>query len=456
MSLWKRTLLIIFGALFLLAALLATFKDNILLGAEAYLFGYPLVMMETTRVHSARYIGPENELRRVQQFPDANFKDVVRPNVDTLYTTAFFSMKDGPWVFDMPANSTRYELMPFMDAWTDVFASPGTRTSGHTAARYLLVGPDWQGEVPSGMQLLRSPTDMVWLIGRTQTNGAADYETVHRLQDRLKVHQLNAHKVNDGPTSFAATPWQASSASAVPPVVQMRHMRTPEFFQALMTLMVHNPAKPEDAPMLKRLETAGLIPGQPVNLSWPQRASFSLGRWLANFKVQQALRAKANDGTWTTPPLNLGNYGTDYNTRGAVAMVGLGANLPQDALYPNTQLDQQGQVLSGQHRYRLHFAPHQLPPVQAFWSITAYGEDEFLIENPIKRYALGDRDPLKFNADGSLDLWIQAQAPQDEALRNNWLPVKDHAKFLLNARLYWPKEDALQGRWKMPVVERID
>jgi hypothetical protein len=208
--------------------------------------------------------------------------------------------------------------------------------------------------------------------------------------------------------------------------------------------------------MLKRLEAAGLTPGQTVTLSWPQKASFALGRWLANFKVQQALRAKADDGTWTTPPLNLGHYGTDYNTRGAVAMVGLGANLPQDALYPNTQLDHQGQVLSGQHRYRLHFASDQLPPVQAFWSVTAYGEDEFLIDNPIKRYALGDRDPLKFNADGSLDLWIQAQAPQDLALQSNWLPVKSQAKFLLNARLYWPKADALQGRWKMPVVERID
>lgn len=456
MSLWKRTLLILVSAAVSLAAVLASFKDSILLGAEAYLFGYPLVMMETTRVHSGRYIGPENELRRVRQFPDANFKDVVRPNVDTLYTTAFFSMKDGPWVFDMPANSKRYELMPFMDAWTDVFASPGTRTSGVAAARYLLVGPDWQGEVPRGMQLLRSPTDMVWLIGRTQTNGPADFETVHALQDRLQVQKFNAHPAIDTPQKISTTAWQASNSPAVPPVVQMRNMRTAEFFQQLMALMVRNPAKPEDAPMLKRLEAAGLTPGQTVTLSWPQQASFALGRWLAHFKVQQALRAKANDGTWTTPPLNLGNYGTDYNTRGAVAMVGLGANLPQDALYPNTQLDHQGQVLSGQHRYRLHFAPDQLPPVQAFWSVTAYGEDEFLIDNPIKRYALGDRDPLKFNADGSLDLWIQAQAPQDSALQSNWLPVKSQAKFLLNARLYWPKEDALHGRWKMPVVERID
>ena len=179
----KRILLSVLVLVSLLAALLLAMKDKIALGAEAYLYGYPLVMMETTRVQSAKYIGPENQLRLVRQFPNAQFKDVVRPNVDTLYTTAFISMKEGPWVFEMPANDKRYELMPFMDAWTHVFASPGTRTSGHQGATYLLVGPQWDGQVPKGMTLLKSPTDMVWLIGRTQTNGAADFATVHELQN---------------------------------------------------------------------------------------------------------------------------------------------------------------------------------------------------------------------------------------------------------------------------------
>ena len=173
----KRILLSVLVLVSLLATLLLAMKDKIALGAEAYLYGYPLIMMETTRVQSAKYIGPENQLRLVRQFPNAQFKDVVRPNVDTLYTTAFISMKEGPWVFEMPANDKRYELMPFMDAWTHVFASPGTRTSGHQGATYLLVGPQWDGQVPKGMTLLKSPTDMVWLIGRTQTNGTADFAT---------------------------------------------------------------------------------------------------------------------------------------------------------------------------------------------------------------------------------------------------------------------------------------
>ena len=449
----KRILVLRLGAVLLIAAMLALLKDKIMLGAEAYLLAYPLVMMETTRLHSAQFIGPENQLRRVRQFPDANFKDVVRPNVDTLYTTAFIRMKDGPWVFEMPANTERYELMPFMDAWTHVFASPGTRTSGSNAATYLLTGPGWQGEVPQGMQWLKSPTDMVWLIGRTQTNGVADFATVHRLQDRLQLKKLASIQNN----SNAKVPdaWQRSSATAVPPVIQMRNMSTSEFYERLMRLMVDNPPHADDAPMLERLAAVQLVPGQAVSLNALNRACFALGRWLADDKVHKVLRAKPTQGAWSSPPLNLGAYGTDYNTRAAVAMVGLGANLPQDALYPNTSLDQDGKALMGDQRYRLHFQANQLPPVRAFWSITAYGADEFLIENPLKRFALGDRDALTFNADGSLDIWIQAQAPEAPEQRSNWLPVKAQAPFLLNARLYWPKDNALSGGWKMPTVERL-
>ena len=448
----QRVLVFVLVTVIVFAALLALLKDKIMLGAEAYLYGYPLVMMETTRVHSSQFIGPENQLRLVRQFPDANFKDVVRPNVDTLYTTAFIRMKDGPWVFEMPANTARYELMPFMDAWTNVFASPGTRTSGTAAATYLLTGPGWQGEVPVGMQRLQAPTDLVWLIGRTQTNGAADYPTVHRLQDRLKLKRFEPDTPSNASTTDA---WQRSTMPVVPPVMQMRNMTTAAFFERLMGLMVANPPAANDAPMLQRLAAVQLVPGQAVNLSAFNMACFALGRWLADYKVHKVLSAKATDGTWSSPPLNLGAYGIDYNTRAAVAMVGLGANLPQDALYPNTSLDHEGKQLMGDQRYRLHFNANQLPPVKAFWSITAYGADEFLIENPLKRYALGDRDALTFNADGSLDIWIQAQAPDTPAKRSNWLPVKAQAPFLLNARLYWPKDDALNGTWKMPAIERL-
>ena len=460
MMILKRILLLALVLVTLLAVLLLAMKDKITLGAEAYLYGYPLVMMETTRVQSAKYIGPENQLRLVRQFPNAQFKDVVRPNVDTLYTTAFISMKEGPWVFEMPANDKRYELMPFMDAWTNVFASPGTRTSGNQGATYLLAGPEWDGQVPKGMTHLKSPTDMVWLIGRTQTNGAADFATVHELQKRLRLTKWptpeNSTSANTDSKREAKPDWQVSLEPSLPPVAQMKALSTPEFFNRLMQLMVSNPASKEDVPLIARLAQLEIKPGQAVHLSWSNALSFSLGRWIANQRVMKALNTKAQDGSWSYPPLNLGRYGTDYNMRAAVAMVGLGANLPEDAMYPNTALDHRGKALNGQHRYRLHFAANSLPPVKAFWSITAYGADEYLIDNPMQRFALGDRDPLVFNADGSLDIWIQASTPDQKEAAANWLPVQLGAPFLLNARLYWPEDKALNGQWKMPVVERLN
>ena len=460
MMIAKRLVLATLVLVAVITAMLLVMKDKIMLGAEAYLYGYPLVMMETTRIQSAKYIGPENQLRMVRQFPNAQFKEVVRPNVDTLYTTAFISMKEGPWAFEMPANNKRYELMPFMDAWTNVFASPGTRTSGNQGATYLLAGPEWNGQVPKGMTLLKSPTDMVWLIGRTQTNGTADFATVHELQNRLRLSKWpqppDSLSASTDSKRDAQPSWQVSTEPSLTPVAQMKALNTTEFFNRLMKLMVSNPPSPEDAPLLARLAQLEIKPGQAVHLSGSNALSFSLGRWIANQRVMKALNTKAQDGSWSYPPLNLGRYGTDYNTRAAVAMVGLGANLPEDAMYPNTVLDHQGQALNGKHRYRLHFAANALPPVKAFWSITAYGADEFLIDNPMQRFAIGDRDPLVFNADGSLDLWVQATPPSQKEAAANWLPVQMGAPFLLNARLYWPEDKALNGQWKMPVVERLN
>jgi hypothetical protein len=460
MMIAKRLVLATLVLVAVITAMLLVMKDKIMLGAEAYLYGYPLVMMETTRIQSAKYIGPENQLRMVRQFPNAQFKEVVRPNVDTLYTTAFISMKEGPWAFEMPANNKRYELMPFMDAWTNVFASPGTRTSGNQGGTYLLAGPEWNGQVPKGMTLLKSPTDMVWLIGRTQTNGTADFATVHELQNRLRLTKWpqppDSLSASTDSKRDAQPSWQVSTEPSLTPVAQMKALNTTEFFNRLMKLMVSNPPSPEDAPLLARLAQLEIKPGQAVHLSGSNALSFSLGRWIANQRVMKALNTKAQDGSWSYPPLNLGRYGTDYNTRAAVAMVGLGANLPEDAAYPNTALDHQGQALNGKHRYRLHFAANALPPVKAFWSITAYGADEFLIDNPLQRFAIGDRDPLVFNADGSLDLWVQATPPSQKEAAANWLPVQMGAPFLLNARLYWPEDKALNGQWKMPVVERLN
>ncbi len=452
----KRLMVAVLAIFAGVAGVLYAKSEQIVLGAEAYIFGYPLVMVDVTRVNAALVLGPENQLRPVRQFPDASFRDVVRPNVDTLYTTGFIDMVKGPWVFEMTANDQRYEVMPFMDGWTNVFAAPGTRSTGTAGGRFLLAGPGWQGPIPDGLSLLRSPTRIVWLIGRTQTNGISDYPLVHRLQDGLTLRTLAAWKAGQTTTEEGAPAWQPAPVKPLPPIVQMQAMSVEAFFNRLAMLMVDNPPAAADGPMMVKLSRIGLAPGQPPTWGVLDRWCVSLGRWIADWTVAKELK-KPRDlvNGWATPPAILGNYGTYYNTRAVVAMVGLGANLPADASYPNTRIDTSGQALNGSHRYRLHFRAGELPPVHAFWSVTAYGPDDFLIANPIHRHALGNRDPLGYNPDGSLDLLVQSDPPQGSQ-KNNWLPVRAGESFLLNARLYWPKPLALNGGWGMPAVERVD
>lgn len=208
--------------------------------------------------------------------------------------------------------------------------------------------------------------------------------------------------------------------------------------------------------MLSQLARLGIVPGQPVRWHVVDNMAISAGRWMADYKIAQELK-KPRDLVrgWSTPPRILGQYGTEYNIRAVVARVGLGANLPQDAMYPSTHLDDQGRVLNGHHAYRIHFAADQLPPVNAFWSVTAYGTDNFLIANAENKYAVGSLSSLTPNADGSIDILIQA-SPPGKGMDKHWLPVKPGEDFVLNARLYWPQPQALDGRWGMPAVERLN
>lgn len=424
-------------------------REQLRLAAESYVFGYPLVMMDVTRELFVSDRAPENQLYQMRTFPDASFREVVRPNVDTLYTIAWLNLQSAPLVLEVPTNAKRYYLLPLLDAWTNVFASPGTRTGVPASGAYLLVGPDWQGQVPPGLSLLRAPTNMAWMIGRTQTNGVADYAVVHAQQDQYRLRSLADWQAGKTP---APSGWQPSSEQLEAPLYQLRHMSSPQFFDRLQALLRSNPARATDAAAMAKLTQLGA----PADWSLLQRVVVKLGMLLANQRMESAWTAggKLING-WSTPPAAIGNYGDNYGLRAAVAMMGLGANTPDDAMYPNTKVDADGKVLDGAHRYRLHFPAGQLPPVNAFWSLTAYDSDGFLIANELNRFALGDRDPLTLNSDGSLDLYLQAKSPE-QAQRSNWLPVAAQGPFLLNARLYWPKAAALQGQWQMPAVQRIE
>ena len=398
-------------------------------------------------------------LYRLRRPADENFKEVVRPSVDLLYSSAFIDMHDGPFVYTMPANAGRYTLVPVLDAWSNVFASIGTRMTGDAAASYLLASADWKGEVPEGMQLVRAPTRLVWMVARTQLNDDADLPNVHAVQDAIHLEPLASWQQHRGATPPHAPP----SDSPINPRLGdspatasvMRDMSVEDFFTRLTGLMVDNPAPAQDAPMLARLASIGLVPGQAPTWGPVDRLTARLARRLADHGVAKAQREQLQTTNgWWTPPSNLGNFGTDYHLRAGVAMVALAANLPVDAVYPTATKDASGQPLHGDHVYRIHFAKNQMPPVRAFWSVTAYGDDAFLIPNPKHRYSVRSGDPLRLNADGSLDLYIAAELPSGVAERN-WLPVRRGEAFQLTARLYWPLPSVLKGEWVMPPLERI-
>lgn len=463
MKLALRILATVLALVIATGALLWVQREKIVLGAEGYLYGLPLVLMDLTRTEFVSRQVPENQLRRARQTPTASFREVVRPTVELLYTSAFIDLDQGPWVLRLPPNPDHYEVFSLLDAWTDVYAAPGTRSHGGAGGTYLLAGPRWEGAVPAGMTLLRAGTRMAWLIGRTQVKDAADLPRVHALQDGVSLARLGAAPGVPPSASAASAGGGEGADRAVDkplakgdaPVERLRRMATGEFFQRLAALMVDNPPRAADRPMVMKLARLGLAPGQAPAWNGLDRASVALGRWLADFQVKREL-AKPRDLVqgWQTPPDLLGRYGTSYNIRAVVALIGLGANLPEDAIYPSARVDAEGQALDGAHRYRIRFAPGQLPPARAFWSVTAYGADDFLLDVPQGRHSVGSRDPLVANPDGSIELLVQAEPPPPE-LRANWLPVRAGERFTLTARLYWPQVEALQGRWRMPAVERL-
>ncbi len=432
--------------------LVAATRTTIRKAAESYVYGYPLVLMDVTqRAFTATRAAP-NTLVNVPVFPDAGFREVVRPNVDTLYSIAWLDLADGPRVFEVPATD-RYYVMQLLDGWTNVFASIGSRTTGRGPGVFLIVGPGWDGTVPDGATLLRSPTRIAWLLGRIQTNGVADYGFVHGLQAQLRLRSLEDFVAGSTPTPTA---WQRAETAPEPPLLQMRAMDAGTYFGTLARLLADNPPAASDGPALEKLESLGVRPGQPVEAwGWLEHEAISLGMKIAARRMQRAAESPRElQAGWSVPPMNIGAYGTEYGLRAVVAMAGLGANLPADAVYPKAQRDADGEPLSGELRYVLHFPAGGLPPVRAFWSVTAYDGDGFLVANPIGRYALGDRDPLTFNADGSLDIYLQAEPPE-AGRRSNWLPVAGQGAFRVTARLYWPQDAILNGDWRMPGIRRI-
>lgn len=429
------------------------------LAQDAYTCFYPLVTMDVTRMQLtdpdqqhqiAR--GAPNTLVHVRTFPPADFRAVVAPNFDTLYSSAWLDLSDGPALLSVPDSSDRYYLLPLLDMWTDAFAVPGKRTTGTGAAQFLIVPPGWQGERPPGTQVVRAPTPILWMIGRTQTNGPADYAAVNAFQDGIRLTRPDG-----SPLCTEVRPSVAPDCvdPTVEPLLAVNGLSAVDYFGYAARLLRQHPTHSTDFSVLARIRELGIEVGRDFDVhGWTveQLAALEAGARAAGSALQATIATMAPVlNGWGMNTHTMGVYGNDYLKRAAVTLVGLGANPAEDAVYPVLVHDSTGEQIVGDRDYVQHFAAEQLPPVRAFWSTTMYDQDSFQTANVLDRFALGDRDPLTYNADGSLDLYYGPTDPGGD-LTANWLPAPPGPLRII-MRLYSPEPQVLDGRWAPAPVE---
>ena len=436
---------------------------------EAYVYGYPLVTMEMTRRVMTNVASPQatrapmGQFVRMRSYPTAQFRDVTAPNADTLYTTSWIDVSKEPWILSIPEMGDRYFLFPMLDGWTNVFQVPGKRTTGGGAQKYAITGPGWQGTLPDGVQRYDSPTAIVWILGRIYCTGTPeDYTAVHALQDQVSVVPLSSY---GKPYTPPAGKVDAKVDMKTAVRAQVNALDGVAYFTLLAQLMEQNPPAAEDAPMVEKLAKIGVVPGKAFDPSKldpavkagidaaPRPAQDEIMRWMKEGIVAGDM--KLEDGWFFTT--KTGVYGTAYRQRALITAIGLGANRPQDAVYPTYEGPDVLQSYDGAKKYVMHFAKGQLPPVKGFWSLTMYDADYFFVANPLNRYSISQRVDLKENPDGSVDLYIQHASPGADR-ESNWLPAPA-GKFILMLRMYWPDEtppSILDGSWKIPRVSAVD
>jgi len=437
-------------------------KETIEIAREAYIYGLPVVFTDFTRLVAAR---PDNVFAHSRKFPDHTSRLVVRPNNDTNYSSAFLDLGSEPVVLSIPDTKDRYYVVPLMDAWTNVFASFGKRNTGTQAQQYVITGPHWKGTLPNGIKEVKSPTDLVWIISRIQVNSPEDQKSfVSPLQDKLKLFPLSKWQKGDTTLSSTFTTYKtllplADVRSGKATVVKaVKSISIENYFNYLNELLVKNPGLPDDASVLQRFAKIGIKAGEHFDINRFDEATRKAlqdlpGTIYAGFdKPQEVEKLRSNN----EKSKDVGRYGTNYVKRAYIAYFGLGALPPEDAIYSGYTVDASKEPLNGKdNRYRIHFEKGKTPPARAFWSLTLYDKDGYLAENSIRRYAIGDRNPLKYNPDGSLDIYIQHENPGQEYV-NNWLPAPEYS-FSLSIRVYWPTDAYLndQSSWEKPELQKV-
>ncbi len=423
---------------------------------QAYIYSFPLMLMDTTMQVSTNAVtpgsngkAPANRWMHAKTLATAKFRQVVTPNVDTLYSQVFFDLRDDALVLHKPA-SDRYLMYQIMDAWSDTVAVLGTGGDTDEARDYLLTGPRFDGTVPDGMVQVKLPTAIGWLLGRTICYGPEDRENIYAIQSQMDAKTLSV--LLSGGEMPEGT--YDESRNGVP--IRMTFGMGPKaYFDRFNKLLADNPPYPEDAALLKSLEAIGVGAGRVFDPSilgadGAEKWKAMLGG-LTKKLIGRTEQFMVRNGAFKFYGDPISRFGAEYDYRCLVAIAGFGANPVDVAVYMKAGFDDAGEALDGKNRYVLHFAPDALPPVgeKGFWSVTAYGDDDFLIDNPIDRYSISDRTDCVRNADGSLDLYLQKDAPEGKTA--NWLPISGEG-FHLFLRVYRPEPSVLNGTWHAPAL----
>ena len=433
------------------------------IATDAYIFGYPLIVLAknferlTNTVTANERMAPMGQFTKMRSYPDANFRLVPAPNADALYTMGWLDLSKEPWILTIPEMDDRYYLMQMLSGWSEVFQAPGSRTTGGKAQKYAITAPGWKGTLPAGVTEYKSPTSLVWILGRIYCTGKPeDYQKVHILQDECSMVPLSFYGKSHTPS-----PGKVDNAVDMKTPVnnQIAAMSLVEYFSFLAKLMKTNPPTADDSAMVAEIAKIGLVPGQDFDSSVLKTLdedslkiipSEAMARMADRYKDEKSING------WLYFN-GVGNFGTDYLLRATANMLGPGWNTSKDAVYPATEKDKNGNEYNGtKHNYVLHFNKGELPPVNGFWSLTMYDGEYFFVPNSLNRYNLNQRDKLVTNEDGSVDLYIQSKSP-GKLKESNWLPAPE-GKFVLMLRLYWPKETSpsiLDGTWKVPAVSMV-
>ena len=418
---------------------------------DAYVYAFPLVIMDATKISATNTEEAVTEKAPVNQFihsvalADAQFRTVVTPNVDTIYSQVWYDLSEEPMVYELP-ETDRFCKVQVLDGWTN------TAAVLDKAGAYAITLSTWEGELPEGVTRIDVPTSMAWSITRIILSGEEDLPNVRAIQEKMKLMPLSDYISGD---TYEPPKGSYSEENDYVPVDKVLSMDPVTFFNKANELMVKNSPAAADKEMLEKIAAVNVGPGMEFDTSVLTGDVTENGKtMLTEIRlkiIKEGQKFSKKLGQWDYYGEPIGDFNIEYAYRALVALAGLGANTIEVALYPKIEQDADGNNLTGEKSYLFHFESYPQVLEGGFWSVTAYGDDDFLIDNPMDRYCINDRSGLKANDDGSVDVILSEDAPEDTT---NWLPVGDGG-FHLYMRIYTPDMDALET-WTAPTITEID